>query len=285
MDIPVHSIAALQRGYAERRWSVKAVVEAVLARIAAAEAIDPAIWIARVDRERLLAEAAALDARGPAGLPLFGVPFAVKDNIDVAGLPTTAACPEFAYAPERSATAVARLTAAGALVIGKTNLDQFATGLVGVRSPHGAPRSPFDHALRFGRLELRLGGRGVARPGQLLARHRHRRLGPRSRRLLQSHRPQAEPRADQRRRRRARLPVARLRLDLRRHRRRRCGGAGGRGRVRRRRPLQPRAADAADRAAVGAARPASASACRASRTFSSSATPRPKRCSSARSSA
>jgi allophanate hydrolase len=144
LDIPVHSIAALQRGYAERRWSVKAVVETVLARVAAAEAIDPAIWIARVDRERLLAEASALDARGQAGLPLFGVPFAVKDNIDVAGLPTTAACPEFAYAPERSATAVARLTAAGALVIGKTNLDQFATGLVGVRSPHGAPRSPFD---------------------------------------------------------------------------------------------------------------------------------------------
>ena len=82
--------------------------------------------------------------QGPAGLPLFGVPFAVKDNIDVAGLPTTAACPAFAYLPERSATAVERLRAAGALLIGKTNLDQFATGLVGVRSPYGAPRSPFD---------------------------------------------------------------------------------------------------------------------------------------------
>ncbi len=150
MDIPVHSIAALQQGYAERRWSVRQVVEAVLARVAAAEAVDPAIWIARVDRERLLAEAAALDARGAAGLPLFGVPFAVKDNIDVAGLPTTAACPEFSYAPQRSATVVERLAAAGALVIGKTNLDQFATGLVGVRSPYGAPRSPFDHAFVSG---------------------------------------------------------------------------------------------------------------------------------------
>ena len=144
MDIPVHSIAALQEGYAERRWSVKAVVEAVLARLAAADAADPAIWIARVDRDRLLAEAAALDARGPAGLPLFGAPFAVKDNLDVAGLPTTAACPAFAFTPERSATAVERLVAAGAFVVGKTNLDQFATGLVGVRSPYGAPRSPFN---------------------------------------------------------------------------------------------------------------------------------------------
>jgi allophanate hydrolase len=150
LDIPVHSIAALRHGYAERRWSARQVAETVLARVAAAEAVDPAIWIARVDGERLVAEAAGLDARGPAGLPLFGVPFAVKDNIDVAGLPTTAACPEFSYAPQRSATVVERLTAAGALVIGKTNLDQFATGLVGVRSPHGAPRSPFDHAFVSG---------------------------------------------------------------------------------------------------------------------------------------
>ena len=112
--------------------------------LAAADAADPAIWIARVDRDRLMAEAAALDARGPAGLPLFGAPFAVKDNLDVAGLPTTAACPAFAFTPERSATAVERLVAAGAFVVGKTNLDQFATGLVGVRSPYGAPRSPFD---------------------------------------------------------------------------------------------------------------------------------------------
>jgi allophanate hydrolase len=144
LDIPVHSIAALRKGYAEGRWSVKAVAEAVLARAAAAEAVDPAIWITRVAAEQLLADAAALDAKGQAGLPLFGVPFAVKDNLDVAGLPTTAACPAFAYRPERSATAVERLRAAGALLVGKTNLDQFATGLVGVRSPYGAPRSPFD---------------------------------------------------------------------------------------------------------------------------------------------
>ena len=73
-------------------------------------------------------------------LPLYGIPFAVKDNIDVAGLPTTAACPAFAYVPERSAHVVERLEQAGAILIGKTNLDQFATGLVGTRSPYGAPR-------------------------------------------------------------------------------------------------------------------------------------------------
>ena len=79
--------------------------------------------------------------QGREGKPLFGVPFAVKDNIDVAGLPTTAACPAFAYTPERSAFVVERLERAGAIVIGKTNLDQFATGLVGVRSPYGVPRN------------------------------------------------------------------------------------------------------------------------------------------------
>jgi allophanate hydrolase len=81
---------------------------------------------------------------GPRDLPLWGMPFAVKDNIDVAGLPTTAACPAFAYAPTANATPIARLRAAGAIVIGKTNLDQFATGLNGTRSPHGAPRSVFN---------------------------------------------------------------------------------------------------------------------------------------------
>ena len=80
----------------------------------------------------------------PTGRPLYGVPVAVKDNIDVAGLPTTAACPAFSYHPAQDATAVARLRAAGAIVIGKTNLDQFATGLVGVRSPYGIPRNTFN---------------------------------------------------------------------------------------------------------------------------------------------
>src|SRR5262249_25554390 len=80
-------------------------------------------------------------------LPLYGIPIAVKDNIDVAGMPTTAGCPAFAYQPKQDATAVARLRHAGAIVIGKTNLDQFATGLVGVRSPYGVPRRALDPKL------------------------------------------------------------------------------------------------------------------------------------------
>jgi allophanate hydrolase len=114
-------------------------IEATYARIAAHA--DPHLFIALRPVAEALALAAALDVAGPAGKPLFGVPFVVKDNIDVAGLPTTAACPAFAYQPARSSFVVQRLERAGAIVIGKTNLDQFATGLVGVRSPYGTPRN------------------------------------------------------------------------------------------------------------------------------------------------
>jgi allophanate hydrolase len=104
---------------------------------------DPAIFISLRDEKEAIAEAEALSAKKDAGhLPLFGVPVAAKDNIDAKGLPTTAACPAFSYMPPRDATAVARLRAAGAIVVGKTNLDQFATGLVGVRSPYGIPKNP-----------------------------------------------------------------------------------------------------------------------------------------------
>ncbi|MES1925006.1 allophanate hydrolase [Salinisphaera sp. T31B1] len=112
---------------------------------------DPA-WIHIVSAVELDAQLAGLDARlsdcagDQAALPLYGVPFAVKDNIDVAGLPTTAACPDYAYTPTRSAHAVERLQAAGAILLGKTNLDQFATGLVGTRSPFGAVPNAFDPA-------------------------------------------------------------------------------------------------------------------------------------------
>ncbi len=103
---------------------------------------DPAVFISLRDEKDAIAEAQALSAKDAARLPLYGVPVAVKDNIDVAGLPTTAACPAFSYLPAHDATSVARLRAAGAIVIGKTNLDQFATGLVGVRSPYGIPNNP-----------------------------------------------------------------------------------------------------------------------------------------------
>jgi allophanate hydrolase len=104
------------------------------------------IWIHLIDTAELLLNAAELERRKQTGetLPLYGLPFAVKDNIDVAGLPTTAACPGFLHVPSESAFVVARLIKAGALVIGKTNLDQLATGLVGVRSPYGVPENPFD---------------------------------------------------------------------------------------------------------------------------------------------
>lgn len=101
---------------------------------------DDAIFITLRDEADAIAEAEALVGKNSA-LPLYGVPIAVKDNIDVAGLPTTAACPAFAYQPTQDSTAVAKLRAAGAIIIGKTNLDQFATGLVGVRSPYGIPRN------------------------------------------------------------------------------------------------------------------------------------------------
>jgi allophanate hydrolase len=104
------------------------------------------IWISLVPQGQVAAKLADIRSRLQAGqtLPLFGIPFAVKDNIDVAGLPTTAACPEFAYVPMRSAKVVLRLEAAGAVLVGKTNLDQFATGLVGTRSPYGICASVFD---------------------------------------------------------------------------------------------------------------------------------------------
>jgi allophanate hydrolase len=137
---------ALRRG----DLTVHDIVDEVLGRIA--DRGDDAVWISLVERAALHGRAAALEAARMDGElpPLFGVPFAVKDNIDVAGLPTTAACPAFAYTPSVDAGSVRRLLDAGAVVIGKTNLDQFATGLVGVRSPYGAPESVFGGDLVSG---------------------------------------------------------------------------------------------------------------------------------------
>jgi allophanate hydrolase len=103
------------------------------------------VWISIVPREAALKRAHELEADPQsAAKPLYGLPFAIKDNIDLSGLPTTAGCPAYAYSPSANATVVQRLLDAGAIAIGKTNLDQFATGLVGMRSPHGACSSVFD---------------------------------------------------------------------------------------------------------------------------------------------
>ncbi len=131
-------IATLQSAYRRDLLRPGVVIERLLARIAARG--DDAVWIDRPDAEALRRAAKRLETEGPAGRPLWGIPFAIKDNIDLAGRPTTAACPEFAYVPAKSAPVVARLEAAGAILIGKTNLDQFATGLNGTRSPYGTPR-------------------------------------------------------------------------------------------------------------------------------------------------
>jgi allophanate hydrolase len=135
-------LTTLRTGYLARSRSVRQTVEEVLERIA--RHADNPIWISRVDEAALLARAAELDARDPATLPLHGIPFAIKDNIDLAGLPTTAACPAFAHTPTASASVVQKLIDAGAVAIGKTNLDQFATGLVGTRSPYGIVHNSFD---------------------------------------------------------------------------------------------------------------------------------------------
>lgn len=120
----------------------RATLGALLARL---QAVDPA-WIMLCDESRLNEQLQRLEADGADRLPLYGVPFAVKDNIDVQGWTTTAACPAFAYTADATATVVQRLQAAGAVVIGKTNLDQFATGLVGARSPYGKVPNTFNPA-------------------------------------------------------------------------------------------------------------------------------------------
>ncbi|HEY5831550.1 MAG TPA: allophanate hydrolase [Hyphomicrobiaceae bacterium] len=139
-DIPI-DIRGLHEAYA-RGLDPVAVMESVFDAID--KAADPGIFISLVDRKAARRAVGKLGRFDAASKPLWGIPFAVKDNIDVAGLPTTAACPAFAYTPKTNATAVERLVAAGAIPIGKTNLDQFATGLVGVRTPYPVPRNAFD---------------------------------------------------------------------------------------------------------------------------------------------
>ena len=140
---PDLSLPTLRRAYGEGSLTPRALVSLLQEKIAAS---DPKIWIALTPGARLEEILSRLDEAAPDSLPLYGVPFAIKDNIDLTGVPTTAACPDYAYDPDKDATVVSRLIAAGAIPLGKTNLDQFATGLVGVRSPYGVPENPFNPA-------------------------------------------------------------------------------------------------------------------------------------------
>jgi len=137
-------LAVLERSYRAGLARPSRVIDVVYDRIDAAA--DGAVWIARVLRAAARARAEDLERLPPStrdALPLWGIPFSVKDCIDVAGLPTTAGCPSYSYVPADHAVVVRRLLEAGAILIGKTNMDQFATGLAGTRSPYGTPHNPF----------------------------------------------------------------------------------------------------------------------------------------------
>lgn len=137
------NIAELTTAYRAGTLQPTDVVRMIYSKIA--EYGERPVWITLVPEEQVLARTRELEQDAHAlSLPLYGVPFAIKDNIDVAGMPTTAGCPEFAYVPEKTATTVERLLGAGAILIGKTNMDQFATGLVGTRTPYGACSSVYD---------------------------------------------------------------------------------------------------------------------------------------------
>ena len=142
------TIGSLCRAYRSGALKPTALVESLIQERNRQRARH--IWISEVDDAGLRARARELEAQAPESLPLYGIPFAIKDNIDFAGLPTTAACPAFAYQPERSAPVVQALIDAGAIALGKTNLDQFATGLVGTRSPYGICGNAFDPAFIAG---------------------------------------------------------------------------------------------------------------------------------------
>ncbi|WP_454254957.1 allophanate hydrolase [Pseudomonas sp. Marseille-Q8238] len=142
-------LGALKTAYADGSLTPR---QLILALHDKAAALNPEfhLFIHLLSTAELEPYLAALDGKSPAELPLFGVPFAIKDNIDLAGIPTTAACPAFAYVPETSATLVAQLIALGAVPMGKTNLDQFATGLNGTRSPYGECRNSVHPAYPSG---------------------------------------------------------------------------------------------------------------------------------------
>ncbi len=135
-------ISELHKRYRNGSLKPEALLQDIQIKIESYEEYN--IWIHLLDENELKTYLSNLSDKSPDDLPLYGIPFAIKDNIDLAGVPTTAACSEYSYIPEKSAFAVQRLIDAGAIPIGKTNLDQFATGLVGTRSPYGAVKNAFD---------------------------------------------------------------------------------------------------------------------------------------------
>jgi allophanate hydrolase len=135
-------IGDLREGYLAERFTPAEIMTCLMDR--ADRGDERHIWINRFSRAQVMSQVRSLQLRSIEAQPLYGIPFVIKDNIDLAGVPTTAGCPRFAYVPARSATVVQRLLEAGAIPLGKTNLDQFATGLVGTRSPHGACRNGFN---------------------------------------------------------------------------------------------------------------------------------------------
>lgn len=143
--IDLHALSldafTLRAGYRERRFTPSDVIEEVYRRIAARG--DDHVWLHLQPKAAVLKRAVALED-GDTDLPLYGLPYGVKDNLDVAGLPTTSGCEALRYIPARSATVVEKLDHAGALLLGKQNLDQFATGLVGVRCVGGFCRNALD---------------------------------------------------------------------------------------------------------------------------------------------
>jgi allophanate hydrolase len=143
VGLPSLDLTSLHRLYRTGEATVGDVISAILERAAG---YDPAVWIDLFPQEIISRDVAQIEKRRAAGeaLPLYGIPFAVKDNTDVAGRPTTAGCPAFSYLAARSAPVVTNLQKAGAVLIGKTNLDQFSTGLAGDRSPYGTCRSALN---------------------------------------------------------------------------------------------------------------------------------------------
>ena len=141
-DTPLLSIRHLLREYRAGHRTPASVLADIRKRAVRQEADN--IWIHLLSEAETAPWLDALAGQDPMTLPLYGIPFAIKDNIDLAGIPTTAGCAAFSYTPDESAFVVARLIAAGAVPVGKANLDQFATGLVGTRSPWGATRNAFD---------------------------------------------------------------------------------------------------------------------------------------------